>query len=83
MDHSIHVTCFFLVEMVQAQKLSYSIASHTLSMVDRDCVNLACPDTLNEVLRDFEVGGDFFYRLEFDFGRRSFYPGVRVFAILM
>jgi len=42
-DNPIHMASFFFIEMVQAQKLLYSVASRTRSTIDRYRVNLACP----------------------------------------
>jgi len=62
------MACFLLIEMAEAQKFSYNIASDTLNMSNRNRVNLACPDALDGVLKNFKGGGDFFCRLQFDFG---------------
>jgi len=53
-DNPIHMVSFFFIEMVQAQQVFYSVASHIT--IDRDRVNLACPETLGGVLRVFRLG---------------------------
>jgi len=67
------MACFFFIEMVQAQNFLYCVALRILSTIDRDRVNLACPETLDEVLRDFRMGGRFLLSLPVRLqGLRSF-----------